>query len=213
MLIGIPFRLINLVEVDFLQIRLDQIAIFPFDMYVMFVRWITAPVTTGCIHFHQYVSMYRRSRWQQIIDLTTHVVTSADGDGDLLWLNEPGFMVFIGGNPGDDKFSIALGRDGKFSVTWQIQGCCRTRPYILSLKIVPSSARRIDRNRPSEKNDRQLVFTADKRPLIICFQSSGVKRDKIPPCRLWRDSQDQIRILWIGRRADEQIISCILHNA
>src|SRR5689334_13490882 len=180
MLIGVPIRLVNLVEIDLFQIRFDEMARLILDMNIMFVRRITAPVSARRIYFHQYESMYWRPRRQQIIDLATHVVAPANGNSDVLRLDEPGFVVLIRWNPGDCKFTIAFRHDSEVGIARQIKRRCRTRPHILSLQVMPTATRRTDGDRPAKKNDRQFIFTTAKGPRIACRQLSDLKRDKIP---------------------------------
>src|SRR5687767_9111932 len=150
-------------------------------MHIMFVRWITAPVSAGCVHFHEDEPMDWRPWRQQIIDLPAYIITSADGDGNIRRLNEPGFMVLIRWNPGHCKFAVARRRNAELCITRQVQGSRCAGPYIFTFDAIPTAAIGVHRNRSAQNDDCQFIFPAIERPCIAYAQASSLKGNKIPP--------------------------------
>src|SRR5687767_2424531 len=129
-------------------------------MHIMFVRWITTPVSTGGIHFHKYEAVDWRPWRQQVIDLPAHVITSTDGDGDILRLNEPGFVVFIRWNPCHCKLTVTRCCNGELCVTRQVQGSRCAGPYIFTFDTFPAAAIGVHRNGSAQNDDCQFIFAA-----------------------------------------------------
>ncbi len=58
-LIGITFGFVNFIKIYFLQVSFEQITLVIFQVDIMLVRWIAAPVAAGSINLNQQQAMDR----------------------------------------------------------------------------------------------------------------------------------------------------------
>ena len=101
------FGVIDPVIIDFIEINLSWRS-----MYVVFVRWVTRPVSSRSVHLndHQFVS--RRVRANDLDNLARSISTATEADGNIFWGNQQRLEFFVRGNATLGNFADGRGFKG-----------------------------------------------------------------------------------------------------
>ena len=202
-----------MVEVDLFQIGLDHVARLVFDVDIVFVRGIAAPVAAGCVNFDQHDAMHRRAGRQQVVDLAADVVAPADADRHVLRPDQPGLVVLVGGHPRYRELAALLRRDCQLGPARQVERVPAAAEHIRSpANPFPCSAAAFDPVAPAHIDERELVLARVKRPDAARIQPPRLERDELPSGALRRNFQNQPLVICVILRADQNAFSRISHS-
>ena len=188
---GVAFRPVQLIEIHFLQVGLQQLARFAHPVLIVLVGRIGTPVAGGGVDLNADQPLAGESGRHDAVDLAGGVATAADLHRHLFRPDQSGGVVLVCPAPGVGQMQVVrAGLQLQLGVPRQIQRVGHPVENVPAVPDrIPGTAGAAGRAQASEHHNPILVLAGLQLPGLAVFHAPGGKMQMLP-ARLARGDPD-----------------------